>query len=97
LTFRDIGEDPDSRFLNWSDEHGGNGTAYLAVRTRKAWAKLKIELKLVDEEMIVKTKESEYKKRTAMGIGRFLTQKVIPLTNARNSSVTRSTAQRTRH
>jgi hypothetical protein len=34
-------------------------------------------LKLVDEEMIVKTEESEYKTRTAMGIGRFLTQKVI--------------------
>jgi hypothetical protein len=31
----------------------------------------------VDEEMIVKTEDSEYKTRTAMGIGRFLTQKVI--------------------
>jgi hypothetical protein len=66
---RDIGEHADSRFLNWSDEHGGNGTACLAARTRNAHAKLKIELKLVNEEMIVKTKESEYKTRTAMGIG----------------------------
>jgi hypothetical protein len=75
---RDIGEDSDSRFLNWSDERGGNGTACLAARTRKACVKLKIQLKLVDEEMIVKTEESEYKTRTAMGIGRFLTRKVIP-------------------
>jgi hypothetical protein len=73
---REIGEDLDSRFLNWSDEQGGNGTACSAARTRKAYAKLKIQLQLVGEEMIVKTEESEYKTRTAMGIGRFLTQKV---------------------
>jgi hypothetical protein len=34
-------------------------------------------LKLVNEEMIVKTEESEYKTRAAMGIGRFLSQKVM--------------------
>jgi hypothetical protein len=34
-------------------------------------------LKLVDEEMIVTTKESQYKTRRAMEIDRFLTQKVI--------------------
>jgi hypothetical protein len=74
---RKIDEDPDSNFLNWSNQHGENGTACLATRTRKACAKLKIQLKLVNEEMVVKTDESEYKTRTAMGIGRFLTQKVI--------------------
>jgi hypothetical protein len=49
---REIGEDPDSRFLNWSDEHGGNGTACLAARTRKACAKLKIQLKLVTKRWL---------------------------------------------
>jgi hypothetical protein len=34
-------------------------------------------LKLVNEEMVVKTDELEYKTKTPMGIGRFLTQKVI--------------------
>jgi hypothetical protein len=58
---REIGEDPDSRFLNWRDERGGNGAACLAARTRKACAKLKIELKLVDEEMIVRLKSQDTK------------------------------------
>jgi hypothetical protein len=57
---QEIGEDPNSRFLNWSDEHGGNGIACLAARTRKTCAKLKIRLKLVNEEMIVKTEGSEF-------------------------------------
>jgi hypothetical protein len=75
---RRIGEDPDSDFLNWRDERGGDGTASLAARTRITCKELKIKLKLLeDEEMLVKTEESELKTKTADGIGHFLTQKVI--------------------
>jgi hypothetical protein len=74
---RKIAEDHESKFLNWGDEHGENGTACLAARTRKACGKLGIQLKLMENEVIVRTEGSEYKTRSAMGIGRFLTQKVI--------------------
>jgi hypothetical protein len=74
---RKIREDRESSFLNWRDEHGDSGTACLAARTRKACGKLRIQLKLVDEEMIVSTDGSVYKTRSAEGISRFLTQKVI--------------------
>jgi hypothetical protein len=39
--------------------------------------KMKVNLKVIEDEMIVKTEESEYKTKTAVGVGRFLTQKVI--------------------
>jgi hypothetical protein len=76
---RCIHEDPDSDFLNWRDEQGVTGTASLTARTRTTCKELKIKLKLLDEgeEMLVKTEESELKTKTAVGIGHFLTQKVI--------------------
>jgi hypothetical protein len=74
--YRGIPENPDSDFLNWNDRRGRKGTACLAARKRKARQKLKIQLKLVDEQMIVKTEDSQYKTRTATGMGRFLTQNV---------------------
>jgi hypothetical protein len=49
----------------------------LTARTRKTCKKMKVKLKVIEDEMIVKTEESEFKTRTAVGIGRFLTQKVI--------------------
>jgi hypothetical protein len=77
--YRCIGEDPESDFLNWRDEKGVKGTASLTARTRNTCKDLKIKLKLLDEEegMLVKTEESELKTKTAVGIGHFLTQKVI--------------------
>jgi hypothetical protein len=75
--FRCIEEDIESNFLNWKDEQGGAGTTSLTTRTRKTCQKLGIKLKLIEEEMVVKTEESEFKTETPVGIGRFLTQKVI--------------------
>jgi hypothetical protein len=75
--YLDIDEDPDSSFLNWSNEGGENVTAYLATQTKKTWAKLKIQLKLDKEEMVVKTEQSEFKTRMTMRISHFLTQNVI--------------------
>jgi hypothetical protein len=75
--YRCIGEDPESPFLNWATEHGHKGTASLAARTRKTCSKMNVTLKLTRDELILKTTESELKTKTAVGIGRFLTQKVI--------------------
>jgi hypothetical protein len=75
--YRCIGEDVESNFLNWSDEHGQSGTASLAARTRKTCSKMRIALKVKKDELILKTSESEYKTKTPVGIGRFLTQKLI--------------------
>jgi hypothetical protein len=74
---REIGEDPSSNFLRGSRERGGNGRIGLAPRTRKAWAKLKMRLRQVKEEVIVKTGEAAYETRRAKGVRRFQTQKVI--------------------
>jgi hypothetical protein len=74
---RCIGEDMEADFLNWKDEIGEKGTASLTVRTRRTCKQLKIGLKVNEDELIVKTEESEFKTRTAVGVGRFLTQKVI--------------------
>jgi hypothetical protein len=74
---RCIGEDEESDFKNWKDENGEKGTASLTARTRKTCKELKIKLKLIDDEMLVETEESELTTKTAVGIGRFLTQKVV--------------------
>jgi hypothetical protein len=75
--FRVIGEDADSNFLNWRDEKGEKGTASLVARTRTTCAKMEIGLKLDEDYMIVRSGELELKTKTAVGIGRFLTQKLI--------------------
>jgi hypothetical protein len=38
---------------------------------------MEVGLKLVGEEMIVRSRELELKTKTAVGIGRFLTQKIV--------------------
>jgi hypothetical protein len=75
--YRRIEKDPGGIFLNWRDEHGTRGTTCLAARTRKTCQALNISLKLEAEEMVVRTDTSKYRTKIAVGIGRFLTQKVI--------------------
>jgi hypothetical protein len=53
------------------------GTTSLAARTCKTCQVLTIRLKLEAEEMVVRTDTSKHKTKIAVGIGRFLTQKVI--------------------
>jgi hypothetical protein len=74
--YRNIGEDPQENFLNWRDERGKDGTASLVARTRKTCKKMELGLKLIDDEMVVRTGKSEFKIKTAVEIGRFLTQKI---------------------
>jgi hypothetical protein len=52
-TFRKIGIDEESNFLNWKEEKGGPGTASLVSRTRETCKKMNIKLKIVANEMIV--------------------------------------------
>jgi hypothetical protein len=75
--YRRVENDPGESFLNWRDEHGMRGTTSLAARTRKTCQALNIRLKLEAEEIFVRTDTSKYKTKIAVGISRFLTQKVI--------------------
>jgi hypothetical protein len=75
--YQGIHEDSDSNFLNWSNRRGRRGTACLMAKTRKACQKLKVQLKFMDEQIIIKTEESDYKTKTTMGMAHFLTQKVV--------------------
>jgi hypothetical protein len=75
--YRGIGVDPESSFLDWKDEKGRPGTAALVGRTRTTCKKMKIGMKLIKDEMGLKGQELEYKTKTAVGIGRFLTQKIL--------------------
>jgi hypothetical protein len=74
---RGFEDDPNSNFLNWGGIQQSRGTACLAARTKVACTELKIGLKLTEDEVIVKTSESEYQTKSADGIGHFRTQKVI--------------------
>jgi hypothetical protein len=56
--YRNIGEDPQGSFLNWQDDGGKGGTASLVARTRKTCKKMELGLKLIGDEMVVRTSES---------------------------------------
>jgi hypothetical protein len=77
--YRLIREDPSAQFLNWEKEDGRSekGTGSLIPRTRNTCYKLDVSLKMNDDEMTIKSGESELKTTTAVGIGCFLTQKLV--------------------
>jgi hypothetical protein len=74
---RCIAKDTYSDFLHWKDEPGEPKKASLTARTRKTCKKLTIGLEMIEDKMVVKTEGSELQISSAVGIGRFLTQKVI--------------------
>jgi hypothetical protein len=63
--------------MNSVDEHGESGTVSLIAWTRKKCSKMNIGMRLTKDEGILMTSESEYKTKTAVEIGRLLTQKMI--------------------
>jgi hypothetical protein len=77
--YRIIEEDGNAQFLNWKKEEGRRerGTGLIIARTRNTCYKLEVGLKMNDDEMTITSGESELKTKTANGIGRFLTQKLI--------------------
>jgi uncharacterized C2H2 Zn-finger protein len=74
---RRIEEDAEGRFLRWQNGRGGPGTASLIARARTTCKELGIRLKMEDDTMIVTKEALEFKTKTAVGIGRFLTQKIV--------------------
>jgi hypothetical protein len=74
---RGFADDPNADFLNWGGEQRNRGTACLAARTKEACQDLRIKLKLTEGEILLKTPESEYQTKSALGVGRFLTRKII--------------------
>jgi hypothetical protein len=74
---RGFGPDPNADFLDWSGDEQGRGPACLAARTRKACQEMKITLKLQDDQIVVATPGSEQKVKSAIGIGHFLTPRVV--------------------
>jgi hypothetical protein len=74
---RGIHEDAEGRFMNWGDEPGRRGTASISGRTRRSCQRLGVKLKLEREMMRIGTEVLEFKTKTAVGIGRFLTQKIV--------------------
>jgi hypothetical protein len=76
--FRRIESDSNAIFLDWKKgEDPRKGTPMIIARTRGACKSLRVKVKLEDRQMIIKTEESEMKTNLAIGIGRFLTQKVV--------------------
>jgi hypothetical protein len=63
--------------LNWKDEKREKRTISLVVKMRKINQKMEFDMKLIEEEIIMRTNESEFTIKTAVGIGCFLTQKII--------------------
>jgi hypothetical protein len=74
---RCIEEDGNSNFLNWREVQGESGTAALVATTRETCRKMNLRLNITVEGMYLGKDESELKTRSAAGIGRFLTQKII--------------------
>jgi hypothetical protein len=74
---RGIEEDTEGRLLKWRNGRSRDGTASLTAGTRTTCEHLGINLKIEGDEMIVKNEALEYKTKTAVGLGRFLTQKIV--------------------
>jgi hypothetical protein len=70
-------DDAEADFLNWGGHPRNRGTACLAARTRKACTDLEIKVKLTEDQMVIRTSESEFQTKSANGIGHFLTQKIV--------------------
>jgi hypothetical protein len=82
--YRLIEEDKNAQFLNWKkmEEKEMKGTGSITARTRNTCYKMEISLKMNDEEMNIMSGELVLKTKTAVGIGRFLTQKLVRIQKA---------------
>jgi Txe/YoeB family toxin of Txe-Axe toxin-antitoxin module len=74
-----IKEYRNAQVRNWKKEEGRmeKGTGPIITRTRNTCYKLDIGLKMNGDEMTITNGESEVKAKTAIGIGHFLTQKLV--------------------
>jgi hypothetical protein len=74
---RGIAVDPEPKSRDWQDEHGKSGTNVLVARIQTVCRRLEISLKIWNKEMVLKRSESEFKIKTAVGVGRFLIEKIL--------------------
>jgi hypothetical protein len=76
--YRGIDSDPEAAFLDWKNEaNEQRGTASIIAKTRKACKRLDVGLKMSHPWITLKATESEKRTCSAIGVGRYLTQKVI--------------------
>jgi hypothetical protein len=69
---------PNAPFLNWGEDgQEMSETSSIIARTRLVCKKLDVSLKLEDTVMVISTNELEKKTDSAVGIGHYLTQKVV--------------------
>jgi hypothetical protein len=75
---RQIEIDENGHFHNWSDgKDPSGGTSSLIAKARKACRRYDLSFKITKTSVIVKSGELEHQTKSAIGIGRFLTQRVI--------------------
>jgi hypothetical protein len=76
--FGKIELDPTATFLDWKDDgFTRNGTSTITARTRRGYKGLNVGLKLEGSLLVIKANGSEKKTDAVIGIGRYLTQKVV--------------------
>jgi shikimate kinase len=76
--FRRIETDVNAQFLDWKERKGAStGTSIIIEKTRRACKNQDVRLKLEGAFMVIKANVSEKKTNSAVGIGRYLTQKVM--------------------
>jgi hypothetical protein len=76
--FRIIETDANAQFLDWKERKGANTTTSTIIeKTRRAFKNHNIGLNIASAFMVTNVNGSEEKTNSAVGIGRYLTQKVI--------------------
>jgi hypothetical protein len=76
--FRIIETVPNAQFLDWKEGRGANiGTSTIIRKTRRACKNQDMGLHLEGAFMVIKVNMSEKKTNSVVGIGCYLTQKVV--------------------
>jgi hypothetical protein len=77
--FRRIETGPNAQLLDWKEGKGASTeTSTIIEKTRRACKNQDMALKLEGAFMVIKAKGSEKKTNSAIGIGRYITPKVVP-------------------
>jgi hypothetical protein len=76
--FRRIETDPNAQLLDWKEGKGANtGTSTIIEKTGRTCKNQNVDLKLEGVFMVIKANGTEKKINYAVGISRYLTQKVV--------------------
>jgi hypothetical protein len=76
--YKHIARDPGAPFLDWAHEGFTRGAATtIAERARRACFNLHIDLKIREDCVVIRSEESTYEIKSAVGLGHVLTHKVL--------------------